>query len=235
MKKITVVIVLAASVWACRHSVETPTGSGTDSTSTGSGTGSGNTGSNLVCFESEVLPIFVSSCAKSGCHDFVSRNEGYILDSYTNIMKKGIKPGNAEDSKIYKVLIDDDEDDRMPKRPNPRLTTAQINLIKRWINEGAKNTTNCSSACDTTVFTYSQAVKPILETSCYGCHNSATTSAGINLTVYSGVRTIALNNRLMGAITHSAGYKPMPLNGNKLSDCNIVKIRKWVQAGAAEN
>ncbi|WP_207491858.1 c-type cytochrome domain-containing protein [Aridibaculum aurantiacum] len=234
MKKTCFILFAVAAIWACKHTVETPA-DGSQTGNTGGGNTGGTPGSNVVCFETEVLPIFKSSCAKSGCHDVQSRREGYVLDSYDNIIKKGIKAGDANDSKIYKVLVDDDEDDRMPQRPNPRLTTAQINIIKKWINEGAKNTTNCGTTCDTTIFSYSQGVKPILETNCYGCHNGATTSAGINLTLYSGVRTVAINNRLLGAITHSAGYTPMPMGSNKLNDCQITKIRKWIQAGAPEN
>lgn len=42
----------------------------------------------LVCFESSVLPIFISTCAITGCHDSKSRKEGYSLDNYNNIIKK---------------------------------------------------------------------------------------------------------------------------------------------------
>jgi hypothetical protein len=40
---------------------------------------------------------------------------------------------------------------------------------------------------------------------------------------------------LYGTISHSAGFLPMPQNGNKLSDCNITKIRLWVADGAPNN
>jgi hypothetical protein len=71
----------------------------------------------LVCFESSVLPIFLSSCAKSGCHDAKSKKEGYILDNYNNIIKKGISPGNANGSKLYNVLFETGEDQMPPDAP----------------------------------------------------------------------------------------------------------------------
>ena len=66
----------------------------------------GCTTNGKVCFESNVLPIFQSSCARSGCHDATTREEDYVLDSYANIVKRGIKPGDANESKLYKGYKD---------------------------------------------------------------------------------------------------------------------------------
>ncbi|NNV55855.1 c-type cytochrome domain-containing protein [Limnovirga soli] len=183
-----------------------------------------------VCFEGEVLPIFQSSCAKSGCHDAKSHKEGYVLDSYNNIMKKGIVPYHPQQSEVYTVIAEGE----MPPKGNTKLTTEQETLIRRWIRQGAKNTTNCS-ACDTSVYTYSGGVAPIMTNNCIGCHSGKNASAGIDLSVYSGVQTVALNGRLVGSITHAPGYSPMPQGSPMLSDCNITQIEKWVNAGAPNN
>lgn len=234
MKKILLTMLCFAAIIACRHSVETPADTGTGA---GTGTGGGSTGglSNVVCFEADILPIFRSSCAKSGCHDVASSQDGYVLDSYANIVKRGIKPGDANKSDIYEAITDNDPSDRMPQVPNPPLTNAQIDLIKRWINEGAKNTVNCGTACDTSIFTYSQGVRPILDANCVGCHNASLQNGGVNLSTYDGVRTVALNGRILGAISHNPGYTPMPYQSAKLSDCKITQIRKWIQSGALNN
>jgi hypothetical protein len=204
---------------------------------TGGGTGGAGTGSTLVCFETDVLPIFQTNCAKATCHDAASHQKGHVLDSYAHIVADGITPGNASHSKIYKVLFENG-DDRMPRAPNPELTTAQKALIGRWINEGAQNTTHCSdgsAGCDTTLFKFTNDIKPILANNCIGCHSGAAPPLGINLTTYDGVRQVALSGRLLGAITHSPGYQPMPQNANKLSDCKIIQIKKWITAGAPNN
>ena len=39
-----------------------------------SGGGGGGTGNTTVCFETEILPIFQSNCAKSGCHDAITQS-----------------------------------------------------------------------------------------------------------------------------------------------------------------
>ena len=71
-----------------------------------------------LCFDRDILPIFVSQCAKSGCHSNDSHEGDYVLDSYENIVSKGITPGSAINSKIYKVLFKEPED-RMPKDAPP--------------------------------------------------------------------------------------------------------------------
>src|SRR5574342_1068498 len=42
--------------------------------------------SNTVYFSNTILPLFISNCAKPGCHDASSHQEGLILNSYANIM-----------------------------------------------------------------------------------------------------------------------------------------------------
>lgn len=237
-----VVLVSAIIVFfACKHQVLNPDGgnkNGGDTTGNGNGNGgNGNGGNNdsLVCFESEILPLFQSNCAKSGCHDAASHQEGYILDSYNHIIAKGIVPGNAKNSKIYRVITTSGDEDIMPPPPDQPLTKQQTDLIAQWINEGAQNTTNCSFGCDTSLFTYSGAVQPILQLNCTGCHNNNTQNGGVNLSTYSGVQTVALNGKLAGSINWSQGYVAMPQGGQKLSDCNIQQITKWINAGAPNN
>lgn len=184
-----------------------------------------------VCFESSVLPIFMSSCARSGCHNATSREEGYVLDSYNNIVRRGISPGNASSSKLYKVLFASGED-RMP--PDGSLTQAQKDSIKLWINQGAKNTTNCNCNCDDTQFTYAAIIQPIITTHCVGCHKPGSLGGSIDLSTYAKVKTQAGNGKLLGSVTHTNGYVAMP-QGGKLEDCQITQIQKWIDAGALNN
>jgi hypothetical protein len=184
-----------------------------------------------VCFESSVLPIFLSSCAKSGCHDANSRREGYVLNSYASIVSRGISPGNANGSKLYKILFASGED-RMP--PDAPLTQAQKDSIALWINQGAKNTVNCNCNCDTTKFTYATIIQPLLSSTCVGCHKPGSLGGNIDLSTYTSVKIQASNGKLLGSIQHSAGYSPMP-QGGKLSDCQITQIKNWINAGAVNN
>lgn len=222
---LTILIIALTVINACKHEIP------------GSTTGSGNPvtgGPNEVCFESQILPIFQSNCAKSGCHDAASHQEGYVFDSYTNIIKKGIRPGRASNSDVYEVLFETGSK-KMPRPPNPDLTPEQKALIGRWINEGAKNTVNCGIVCDSSQFKYSTDVSVIVGTYCTGCHSGTAPSGGIDLSTYTGVKNMATSGRLVGAVSHAPGYSPMPKNANKLSACQITQIRKWVVSGAPNN
>jgi mono/diheme cytochrome c family protein len=189
---------------------------------------------NGICFESEVLPLFQSNCAKSGCHDAITREEGYQLDGFSNIVRKGLISGNANASKIYRSLTGNGVD-MMPPSGNTPLTNAQIALIGQWINEGAKNTVNCGTTCDSSQFTYNTNIKPMMQTHCTGCHGGTGASgAGILLDSYATVKAQVTNGKLYPSITHTGAY-PMPKGSAKLSDCNIAQVRKWITAGALNN
>lgn len=232
MKKFALLfLVTAGLLFACKHQVINPTdgnsGNGTDTTGINNG---GSDTSSLVCFEAEVLPIFQSSCAKSGCHDPSSHTEGYVLNSYKNIMKQGIVAGKPNNSKLFEVIVNGE----MPPAGEPALSADQIAAIKQWIIEGAKNTTNCSG-CDTSVYTYSGAVQLIMQNNCVACHSSSLKNGGVDLSTYAGVKAAALNGTLMGSVTHAGGFSPMPQGGSMLSDCNITQIQKWIDNGTPNN
>jgi hypothetical protein len=94
-----------------------------------------------------------------------------------------------------------------------------------------------SANCDTTNITYSTTVRSILQTySCLGCHSGSGASGGnIILDNYNSVKTYALNGKLYGSISHASGYVAMPSGGNKMSPCNIIKIKKWIDLGMLNN
>jgi len=187
-----------------------------------------------ICFERDVLPIFVSNCAKGGCHDALSHEKGYQLNSYANIVKKGIVPGNPAASKIWEsVTTASGEEDKMPQNAPP-LSGAQLDLIKRWIASGAVDSGACTGNCDTADFTYNGAVAPLMQAYCVGCHNSAGAPGG-SLTDYTSVTNAAVYGRLIGNISHLPGYNPMPSASLQLTDCQVTQVKKWVAAGALNN
>lgn len=190
-------------------------------------------------FENDIMPILATSCAYSDCHDSNDPQEGIDLTTYQNIMASGtVIPGDASESELYEAITEDDPDDRMPFGLPP-LSARQVAAIRDWINQGAKNN-SCQAECDTTLFTYSGAVKSILEKNCVNCHKSGATSGGILLDSHAAVAEVAASGRLTGAITHKPGYVAMPYSSNpanqrKLKDCDIIIIQKWVNAGSPHN
>jgi mono/diheme cytochrome c family protein len=89
--------------------------------------------------------------------------------------------------------------------------------------------------CDTSAVTLSGTVQPILAQNCNGCHAQANASGGVILDSYAEVKKQADNGRLVGAVSHSPGFHPMPLGGAKLPACDIASIKKWVENGAPNN
>ncbi len=213
---------------SCKHEpagtiVPTPVSGGTQTCS-----------ADTVYFQNNVLPLIVSSCAKSGCHDAISKQDGIELTSYDKIMASGtVNPGNPGSSELYEVLNETRPDKIMPQPPSSPLTSAEKSIIYKWIQQGAKN--NACNDCDTSSFTYSGALLPIINIHCKGCHNPGFISGGLDLTTYANVRSIALNGKLMGSVDHLPGFPAMPKGGTKLNDCKLTQIRKWITAGSLNN
>jgi hypothetical protein len=101
-----------------------------------------------VDFAREILPIFRASCFP--CHGPERRQGGLRLSNREEAFKGGISgrviiPGDAENSLLVKRISSDEEGPRMPKGMTA-LAPDQIELIKRWINEGAHWPDNAENA-----------------------------------------------------------------------------------------
>ncbi len=92
-------------------------------------------------FAKDVKPIFDQKCLN--CHGKRVKG-GYKVDTYENVMTSGdhapvIVAGDAANSTLAKMLrgIKTPAGGQMP--PGKPLKPAQIDLIERWINQGAQN------------------------------------------------------------------------------------------------
>ena len=73
---------------------------------------------DVIYFDLDVLPLLLSNCAFSGCHDAASHQDGVILESYETVIQTAdVEPFNLGDSEIYEVLVDTDLDEIMPPPP----------------------------------------------------------------------------------------------------------------------
>jgi len=100
---------------------------------------------------------------------------------------------------------------------------------------GPDNNPPGGNDCDTANMKYQANVLPIITANCYSCHGNGNVSGGVSLGNYASLKTQVDNGNLIGVITHAAGYPAMPQGGAKLSDCNINKIRSWINHGALNN
>jgi hypothetical protein len=95
--------------------------------------------------------------------------------------------------------------------------------------------TPATTTCDTVNMMFAANIQPIFQTNCYACHGNGLSQNGVSLDSYAKVKAVVDNGKLIGVITHAPGYPPMPDGGPKLSDCNINKIRDWINRGAQNN
>ncbi|MDX2246963.1 MAG: c-type cytochrome domain-containing protein [Bacteroidia bacterium] len=209
----------------------------------GGGSGSGDDPVGVVCdpdtvyFEQQILPLLISNCAISGCHDAQSHEEGIITTSYETLTQKSemVRPGNPAGSKLVKVIKTKDKGDIMPPPPYSAMTSEQIALIETWISQGGKNN-SCVSGCDTTTVPgYAAVIRPIIEAKCLGCHSGNNAQGGISYSNFAGVKATVDNGTLYGSIAHISGFSAMPQGGKKLPDCEITLIKMWIDDGAKNN
>jgi uncharacterized membrane protein len=179
-----------------------------------------------ICFERDILPIFNSKCAMSGCHDAGTAAEGYDLSNYKKIVSDGIVKGKPNSSELYEVVADNE----MPPKGYTKLSDAEKQMLYDWIADGAKNGINCAVKCDSAVSGFTAVIQPMMTKYCVGCHAYPNASAQVELSGYIGVKN-AINQGLLKSLDHS-GYYPMPKGGAKLSDCEINQVRNWIQRGA---
>ncbi len=93
-----------------------------------------------VLFMRDIVPILVQRCFT--CHDANAKEPGGELriDTYEGLTKgdhPAVLPGEPDESGIILRLTEEDSSSRMPRDEDP-LPKAQIDLIRRWIQAGAK-------------------------------------------------------------------------------------------------
>ncbi len=91
------------------------------------------------------------------------------------------------------------------------------------------------SDCVTTGMSLQTDIAPILQRNCYSCHSAAANTANITVEGHSELIKHVTSGRLLGAIRHEPGFKPMPQGAPKLLACDIAKIESWVADGAPNN
>jgi hypothetical protein len=91
-----------------------------------------------VEFNRDIRPILSDACYHCHGPDKAKRKAGLRLDSETSAAKV-IKAGKATESELYRRVSSTDADVQMPPPKSGRkLDTRQIELLRRWIEQGAQ-------------------------------------------------------------------------------------------------
>lgn len=95
-------------------------------------------GEGKVRFNEHIRPILAEHCLQCHGPDTENREGDLRLDVEADAKASSIVPGKPEASELFRRLVTDDDDLRMPPVDSGKtLTKQQVDLIQQWIREGA--------------------------------------------------------------------------------------------------
>jgi WD40 repeat protein/mono/diheme cytochrome c family protein len=97
-----------------------------------------------VSYDKQIRPIFQAHC--QGCHQPAKAGGAYVMTAFDRMLKGGesslpaIVPGNPAESYLIDKITPQDGKAEMPQ-DKPPLSAAELDLIGRWIAQGADDDT----------------------------------------------------------------------------------------------
>lgn len=204
---------------------------------------------DIVDFKKQIKPLLESACVH--CHSEKSSKGDLVLTTLEAAVKGGengttLVPGNPEKSPLYTTTILSAEDDAvMPPKKEGLLAKEQSELLKRWIQQGAKWPDGVKLAQKTRI-DFVRHIQPILEENCLSCHNPKKAKGDLNLSTRKDAFTTGENQPAIVAydLEKSALYKstalaaddedlmPPKKSGGPLKKEQIEMLRSWIEQGA---
>jgi len=196
-----------------------------------------------ICFERDVLPVFLNNCAIADCHNGTGESD-LILTGYLDI-SHAVEPGKPYSSEIYKSIISRSGEDRMP--PDMPLSLENRTRIRIWIEQGAAltvcpDTTGQNSGFNNPLACFSRDILPVLNSRCAstGCHDAITHEEDYIFSSYtSTLEAVTPGNpaesKLYEVIKYKTGEEKMPpLGSPQLTTAEIDSIAAWIRYGALD-
>jgi hypothetical protein len=107
-------------------------------------TGGASAADDDVSFSRDILPLLSNNCFKCHGPDEANREAGLRLDQQKGSVAtlesghKAVVPGKSGESELFRRVSTSDPDAKMPPEDSgKKLTKAQIELIRKWIDSGA--------------------------------------------------------------------------------------------------
>ena len=182
----------------------------------------------IVCFQRDILPVLLSSCGTTGCHEATTRREGYNITSYASVMTNLVKAGSPNSSRLYTSIANNN----MPPNSYAKLSTAVKDSVFNWIKNGALDAT-CTSSCDTTgVVTYQNQISGIMSRNCVSCHSGTSAQKGVLLDSYTAVKANLDNGSILSAVQGITLQMPQ---GYQITNCELRQLELWKANGGLQN
>lgn len=224
-----------------------------------------------VDFASHVLPIFQERCVE--CHRApfdkngrtIKPKAGLQLDSYEMALKgnldgPSIVPGNSAESYLVELIsLTEDDADVMPPKGGP-LSPEQIDVVKRWIDEGAKPSAGEAGAAagggalpaPGQPIDFAKHLFPVVKERCLDCHGEPYVKNGRTINPKAGLRLDTYENIIKGTLDgpvvvpgniaestlyilvdpEEADVDIMPPKGDPLTPEQIEVFKRWILEGA---
>ena len=88
-----------------------------------------------VDFAHEVVPILKTHCIE--CHGGEEAEGGLSVNSRALLLEAEVAtPGAADQSRLIELVSSSDPEEQMPPHDHPRLTRAEIEVLRNWIDQG---------------------------------------------------------------------------------------------------
>jgi mono/diheme cytochrome c family protein len=134
-------------------------------------------------YETDIKPLFQARCLR--CHGGRGKKADLDLSTPAAIRKGGdsgpvVVPGNPEESRLYRLV----RDGKMPAGASGRLTAAEVDTLRRWIEAGAP--LDDATPSDGPAVT-EQDVLPVLLRRCTVCHGLRQQEGGLDLHTRAGM------------------------------------------------
>lgn len=185
----------------------------------------------------DIKPILEAACAR--CHSGGSPLAGFSIETYADVMKQ-VVAGDSSKSEIYLRV----SSGSMPLG-GPALSSDQVDRIKLWIDQGAKENPTVAPPPDPVPpdpvsdpviepeTSYTANISPILSARCFLCHGKGLASGGLNMDTYDDVMRAVVpfspnTSPLCVRITSGS----MPLGSRALDTTQVNLICDWIAAGA---
>ncbi len=97
-----------------------------------------------ISYYDQIRPVFQAHC--QGCHQPAKQSGAYVMTDFAKLLSGGesempaVVPGKPEESYLLELITPENDEASMPKGQKP-LSQPEIDLIQRWIAEGAKDDT----------------------------------------------------------------------------------------------
>ena len=134
-----------------------------------------------VKYETQIQPILTAKCSK--CHGMSKQTAGLNLATADALGRGGesgavLVAGKPDESPLFEMV----RDGQMPPKGNEGLTKGEIELIRRWIADGAR----LPGAATANTITQHQIV-PLMFLRCTACHGGRRCEAGLDLRTKEGI------------------------------------------------